>query len=546
MTASDAVPAAVAERAITLAVESYRAARTLGSGELSMWRPSLASADRSALRDAGVVRARARDLERNNPHAANAVRMTSDAVAGAGVRLALNIDWRSLGITDIEVAAEWQDQVVRAWESHAEGVECMVDARRQQTFSHGFALVTKTDFRDGESLTVIEMKPGLSAYQTCFKFVDVDRLSNPDGRMDDDVIRGGIERDRDGEPIAYHIREGHPYDVGLGLAQFRWARVPRTLPWGRPVVLHTFSHDRVEMSRGVSQFATVIRPMKMLEVYEDAEIEKAITQAASAAVIKTELDWSKAFDVLGAKSRAAGATGGNPMVDMMLGSMSVAAEYSKERELTFKGSRVHHLLPNESLEFLRSEHPNSGFDTFESNFIRKFAAGLGVEAHELAKNYKDTNYSSARAALLAVWVGYRTRRNRLVAQFAMPFFSAWLEEAVAIGAVPLPPGVTDFFAAKPFLCKGTFLAWGKPMIDPLKERDAQMKGIQIGTDTLEQVNADDGHDWRENADQIAYERAYYQKLGLTHPSALVAPAPVLGGYPSDDEDEPAKRDDDKD
>lgn len=534
MTAPTEAPALPLEAQITRSLEAFRAARIHGAGELSLWQPRQMSADKAVLKDASVIRARARDLVRNDPIAANAVRMNRDAVSGSGLKLALKIDWRALGIKDIETAAEWQDQVTRAWEAFAEGVDFDADARRQQTFSSLFALIDQTDYVDGESIGVIEMKPSFGPYQTCLNIIDIDRLSNPDGRGDDDIIRGGIERDPYGEPLAYHIREGHPHDVGLGLSQFRWKRVARRTVWGRPVVLHTFDKLRPEMTRGVSAFASVISQMKMLQVYEEKEVEKAIVQSLFAAVIKTELDWSRAFDVLGKKAQSSSA-GGNPMVDMMLGSMSVASEYAKEREITLRGAQIPHLLPNEDLEFLRSEHPNTNFDNFEKAFIRKFAAGLGVEAHELGKNYADVNYSAARAALLAVWRTYRARRNRIIAEAAMPFFSAWLEEGVAIGAVPLPPGVGDFFAAKPYLVKGTFIAWGKPMIDPLKERQAQQLGITMGTDTLESITAEDGRNWRDEADQLAYEKAYYDKIGLVHPSDTVMDSPDGDEmFPSDD------------
>lgn len=513
----------------SLSMEAYRDAKTYGNGEVAAWQPQNISADRAALRDGAMVRARARDLERNDPTAKNAVRMQDDAVAGAGVKLALKIDWRSLGIENIESAAEWQDFVVRAWEAHAEGYDFQVDARRQRTFSDLFKLVNRTDFVDGESLSIVEMKAGIGAYRTCLNVVDVDRLSNPLGQFDTPFLRGGIERDGYGEPVAYHVREFHPYDINTAVATYTWKRVPRSTPWGRPIGMHTYDHTRPEMTRGVSAFASAITPMKMLSTYEDTELRSAITQAAYAAVIKTELDWSRAFDVIGMKAKAAGAAG-NPIIDMMLGSMSVAAEYHNDRDITFQGVKIPHLLPNESLELLRSTHPNSNFPDFESAFIRKLAAGLGVEAHELGKNYREVNYSAARAALLAVWRTYRARRQRIVNQFAMPFFGAWLEEAVAIGMVPLPPGVRDFLAAKPYLVRGSFIAWGKPLIDPLKERQAQQAGVQMGVETIEEIASDEGLHWRDTADQVAYERAYYRKLGIPHPTDMV-PIPALQQQP---------------
>ncbi len=535
------------EAAFTRVAESYRDAKMTRGGEVSRWQPGLNSADLAVLRDSAMIRARARDLVRNNPIAKNAVRMNSDAVAGAGVKLALKIDWRSLGIKDIETAAEWQDFVIRAWESHAEGFDFQADARRQRTFSEIFSLVCDTKFTDGEALAIVEMKPGLGPYQTCLNLVDVDRLSNPDMRIDTPTLRGGIERDLYGEPLVYYIRESHPSDTSTFQAAMRWQAVPRQTSWGRPIVLHTFDHTRPEMTRGVSEFASAIVPMKMLSDYNDTELRSAITKAAYAAVIKTELDWTSAMNVIGA--RAIGSGGDNPLVGAMLGAMQIAAEYHNDRDITFEGVKIPHLLPNESLDIMRSEASNANFDAFEGAFLRKLAAGLGLEAHELSKNYREVNYSAARAALLAVWRTYRKRRASLVNHFAMPFFGAWLEEAVAIGAVPLPPGVTDFFAAKPYLVRGTFMAWGKPMIDPMKERQAQNLGVQMGVESLESIQADEGMNWRDSADQAAYERAYYRKLNLVHPiDQLMVPTAIgsedsdaNASAPDDDQDSPQKK-----
>lgn len=514
------------EAEITAAIErmreQYRDAEFLRGGEISMWRPGLKSADAAVLRNGPMIRARARDLVRNDPYAKNAVRMNRDAVSGSGLKLALKVDWRTLGLRDIEAAAEWQDFVSRAWEAYAESIEFQADARRQMTFSQLFALADSTDFVDGESLAIVEMKPGVGLYQTCLNLVDVDRLCNPDGAPDQENLRGGIERDVYGEPIAYYIRNGHPADVGYGLASFTWQRVPRSTWWGRPIVLHTYDQTRPEMTRGVSEFASAIVPMKQLRDYTDTELQTATVQAAYAAVIKTELDYSNAMNVLGTNI-ASNSGGSRQLWDMTMGYMANAAEYAQRRELTFMGTKIPHLLPNESLELMRATHPNSNFADFEKAFVRQLAAGLGVEAHELAKNYTDVNYSAARAALLSVWRTYRARRNRNISAFAMPFFGAWLEEAIANKSVPLPPGVSDFLAARPYLVKGTFIAWGKPMIDPLKERQAQQLGMQMGVETMEEITAEEGQSWRDNLDQLAYERRYRESLGLPDPQTGMPP-----------------------
>ena len=515
------------------AVDAYRDARYGDTSEVASWLPRNMSADAAILKDAGKIRARARDLVRNDPFAKNAVRMNRDAVSGSGLKLALKIDWRTLGLKSIEEAADWQDHVTREWEAFAESVEFQADARRQRTFSQLFQLTDQTDYVDGESLTVVEMKPGVGLYQTCLNPIDVDRLENPVGAVSSAAMRGGIERDGYGEPIAYHIRNGHPSDYGLSVSGMTHARVMRMTDWGRPIVLHTYDHTRPEMTRGVSEFSSAIMSMRMLQDYNDTELQSATARAAYAAVIKTELDWSSAMNVLGAQVVRSGGAGANPMMDMVSAHLTNAAKYYRERGITWRGAKIPHLMPNESLEVIRSESANANFAEFEKAFLRRFAAGLGVEAHELAKNYADVNYSAARAALLSVWRTYRARRTRLVTQFAMPFFGAWLEEAFAIGTVMMPKGVTaEFLAVKPYLVRGTFYAWGKPMIDPDKERSAQQTGLAMGTDTLEDICADDGASWRDKLEQRAYERTYMMSLGLD-PDGPMGPempgAPVVPG-----------------
>ncbi len=505
----------------------WRDARTRG-GEIGRWQPRLTSADADVLRDAPMLRARARDLVRNDPLAKNAVRMQRDAVSGSGLKLALKIDWRSLGVTDIAAAGAWQDSVVRAWEAHAESYDFECDARREMTFSQLFMLVDRVDFTDGEALAIVEQKPGLGPYQTCLNIIDIDRLSNPNGMMDGATIRGGIERDLHGAPLAYYIRNGHPADVGIGLESFSWQRVPRQTPWGRPIVLHTYDKQRAEMSRGVTEFASAIVPFRMLRDYSDTELQSAVTQAAFAAVIKTEMDWSQAMQVLGKSVGAAGT--GNPLTDVAAAHMINSAKYHREADITFQGTQIPVLLPNEELEVVRPSHPNSNFADFETAFIRRLAAGLGVEAHELGKNYREVNYSAARAALLAVWRTYTTRRNRLVSQFAMPYFAAWLEEAWALGLVTPPDGASaDFLAIKPYIVKGTFIAWGKPRIDPEKERRADQLGVQMGATTMEDIVAEDGKNWRDVMDQLSHESRYRKDLGLPDVMGM----PILPPPPPD-------------
>jgi lambda family phage portal protein len=339
-------------------------------------------------------------------------------------------------------------------------------------------------------------------------------LSTPPLKSESLRLRDGVELDRYGEPIAYHIREAHPADFIHDPRSYQWKRVRRRTRWGRAIALHIFDHGRAEMTRGVSEFATAIVPMKMLARYNDTELQSAIIQASYAAVIESELDYSDALAAIGAdKFKDAK----NPITKMALDHLESITPYHKEMGITFNGAKIAHLPPNEKLHMMGSNHPNGNFDKFEGAFLRRFAAGLGVENHELSKNYADLNYSAARTALAAVWRSYQARREKSVKAFAMPFFGAWMEEAWATGRISLPGKITDFHAYKPALVRGTFIGNGKPLIDPVKERKGQQIGMAMGAETLEDVCARDGQNWRDNLEQIAYERRVRAEYGLPEP-----------------------------
>lgn len=66
---------------------------------------------------------------------------------------------------------------------------------------------------------------GRGRYATTVQIVDPDRLSNPQQNFDMPNVRGGVEIDGDGAPIAYHIREAHIGDWWSGAKTMTWRRI---------------------------------------------------------------------------------------------------------------------------------------------------------------------------------------------------------------------------------------------------------------------------------------------------------------------------------
>lgn len=486
--------------------------------ELANWNPPLNSADTDFRRGWQSDRARAREQSWRDPYGANSVTITQDALVGKHFRLSLRPDAEALGIDD-DTAHQWAQTAEKAWRRYAEGVTFDADAARRSTFTLMMRTVVGSFHMDGEALGIVQAKLGHAGFETCLQLIEPERLADPtDLGERNKRIRHGVESDDMGEPIAYHIRKRHPSEAGwsdgVGLAS-QVERVPRSTDWGRPVVLHLYDEPRPAMSRGVARFVAASRQMKQLAAYTDAELERNIIQASIAAVIESQMDYEGAMGLLGAKG---GNTFNNNLTEAALHHMRSIAPWHKEIGLKVGGSRVAHLIPGEQLKLVQPNGMAMNFEQFEAATLRQLAAALNVPYESLARNFSDTSYSAARMSLADIWRSFLTRREMISQKFAMPFVSAWMEEAIVKGILPLPSGklgtLDDFYKLRHAIVRGGFISWTKPLIDPVKERTAQQMGLALGLTTMEAEAAADGDDWDELLVQRKREKERRKALKL--------------------------------
>ncbi|WP_449235596.1 phage portal protein [Azospirillum doebereinerae] len=90
---------------------------------------------------------------------------------------------------------------------------------------------------------------------------------------------------------------------------------------------------------------------------------------------------------------------------------------------------------------------------------------MNIPYELLVKDFSQTNYSSARAALLEAWRFFNGRRAWLGTYWATPVFDLWLEEAVNLGEIEAP----DFYANRFAYTRCRWIGAGKGWVDPVKE-----------------------------------------------------------------------------
>lgn len=484
----------------------YRAAGFDGADTAS-WSPPFVSADGAALQGRETASARTRDLDRNNRYVRAIVSRMVDMLIGAGLRLSANPDPRILGIEPAAARALGKD-IEAQFRLFAEDPLYRADARRQVTLNGQLRVLARTFVSMNEAAAVLKWKPEGAHYGTCLQVIDPDRISNPYGHPDSMTMRGGMESDEDGAVIAAHIRNAHPTDafIGATAAAMTWTRVPIRDERGRPVFVHAFEPEREDQSRAVSSFAASVPALQQLGRYSEAELANALLNAFMAMFIKTN---RRADEV--AESMSTGTADAAGVEQMRL-------DYYEKNPVRIDGVRIPVLPFDDEVTMNTAGRETASFVEFEAALVQQIAAATGVSYEQATSNWSRTNYSSARASLIEVWRTVMRLSAQFVEQAVWPVYLAFLDEAIETGRIVLPPGVPGLFEAPAGWMRARWLGPARGYIDPVKEAQAGQLRIEAMTSTLERECAEQGLDFEDVLNQLAWEQQEIQARGLARAS----------------------------
>lgn len=515
----------------------YDAADT-SCDQLAGWQPSLWSPDNEINLWRDTIVSRIRDLVRNDGWASGSITRILDNAVGANFRPILKPDHRRLALMTGKKTfdATWADEygkVIEAhWRSWASDPGRYCDAERRQTVSQMLRLAFRHKLVDGDALAVLQYRPdrlgrGRGLYATTIQIVDPDRLSNPLLTPDMLHIRGGVEIDADGAPVAYHIREAHTGDFWNAASTMKWRRIVRETRWGRPHVVHDYDAERGAQHRGTGLLTPVVQRLKMLIKYDQTEIEAAVLNAVFGAYITSPYD--------------------PQLVEMALGenaSESNIGIYQEERTAFHNDRRISlqngvsipFCFPGEDVKTVNAARPHSNFAVFESAALRNIAAATGLSAQQITQDWSDVNYSSARSAMLEAWKTLVRRRDDFSAGFAQPILTAFIEEVHDTQPLPLPAGAPDFADARAAYCRARWMGPGRGWVDPVSEKKGAILGMDAGLSTLEMEAAENaGEDWEEMLDQRSREIAAFKARGMIPPDWAHADAFAQGNNKNPEE-----------
>jgi lambda family phage portal protein len=475
-------------------------------GEINMYQPRLT--------------ARARDLIRNDGWATAAVMRSVDNVIGPDFRPIAKPDYMALqAITgnkkfDHVWADEFGQQIEANWRAWAHDTGFYCDSERMLTIPQIFQLAFRHQVIDGDCLAMMHWIPnrvgvGRARYATAVQIIDPDRLSNPQLQFDQQAMRGGVEVDEFGVPTAYWIRRAHQGDWFSAAKAQHWDRIPRETDWGRPIIVHSYDHDRASQHRGIGFLTPVLARFKMLAKYDRTELDAAIVNAFFAAYIQSPFDGELVEEALAGSNKVSAY-------------QSERSSFHKERGTRLGDVGMTHLYPGETIGSLAPNRPSSNFAAFESAMLRNFSAATGLAAQQISQNWAEVNYSAYRSAMLEAWKTFGRRRIGFASGFAQRIYVSWLEESMEVDDYEMPSGtVPDFIEARAAYARAKWMGPGRGLVDVVKERQGAALGIAEGLSSVEDEAAEtSGTDWREIAERNAIVVERYKRLGLPVPSSL--------------------------
>ena len=375
-------------------------------GNMSNWNaPRLTQQGEEFERD--VIARRAEDLVDNNPNAASVIDSMAVNIVGPGLKPQARVDRKALGLTE-DQAAEMQAAMERAWriwnlEAHSRGLASFNNLQ----FMAMHSLLTKGEFVFLPRM-LDEKKYPERTFSLALQDIHPSRLSTPFDSFDRENIIDGVEINDDGRPEAYWISNPSRFETGQYLSSSSYSRIPAR-NGHRPGLIHGLRVTREEQYRGRSVLAPAMKNFRYLDDAFDYSLMAQIMAASIPVFISTQSPYDAAAQ----------------------GSWTPPEPYDENGHpnpfyhKTYAPGTVLYGAPNEKPHILESNHPGNNFESFARLILRAMSAATGMPYEVLSKDFSQTNYSSARAALLEAWrvyLIYRPLPVNISAGSAGPWF----------------------------------------------------------------------------------------------------------------------------
>jgi len=450
------------------AIRSYDAGKI--DRNTSDWVPVNASPEQTDSRQRDIIKARARELERNSDIAESVVNAIIRNVIGTGIKPQAQIK-KSNGTFDETLNQQLED----AFEIWTMPENC--DVTGHQSFYELQEMVLIRRVYDGEIFALPTMTDDKTAYLPLqLQVMESDLLAT--GLMNapgtNNVILHGVEVNKYFKPMAYWFQNMSPD----GFITFDAIRVDAKK------VMHLFKKRRPQQTRGISELHRIMTRLKETGRYLDAELLCREIAACFAVYIKQDMPSDHVTTLRQNKS-------GERVKDLVPGTAT-------------------YLAPGEDVSTAQPPASGASVRDYTEVELRLAGAGVGLSYEETSRDMSKSTYSSARMAHLADRRTFIPIQKYMIIHFCRPIWKEFVRACVLKGIVK----IHDYWQNEDKYLKCTWIAPGWAWIDPLKDVKATREEIDAGLTTASDKCAERGYDWKDIYVQLQREQAYAKQLGL--------------------------------
>lgn len=467
-----------------------------GSGDRlnAGWTPVNASAEQTDAPQRDIIRARARDLERNSDIAEAIIGPLERNVVGTGIKVQAKVT-KSDGSEDDDLNTQIED----LWEEWCRPMNC--DVSGQQSFAEMQAMAMRRLEVDGGILFVkAYTKDGVVPFSLQPREVDeLDTSVNSLPGIGRNRVWCGIELDDHNKPVAYWLKKYTPDGFWTGKSERIEAQR----------IIFLWRKTRPTQIREMSPLArTATRVRDVNEFIEAVSVKERILACLSVFI----------------KKQVPSGVGRGARIDSKSGYL----------EKTISPGMIQELQPGEDIAAVAPSGQASNSKDFVTTQQRLAGSGQGLSYEAVSRDMSQVNYSSARQGLLEDQRTYGMWQQFLIEHFCKEVYTEFMISAMLANQLK----IANFWQDKRRYLKHVWIPPGWSWIDPLKEVAANEKALNTGQDTLARISAERGEDWRNVLKQRAKEIKMAKDLGidLTGGAKNAGSKQTAGGQPTDPDD----------
>jgi len=461
-------PAAAYKREVwRQAWEELRSYDAAGGDRInSGWRVVNESAELTDRPGRDVVRARARDLERNSDIAQAVLHAYRRNVVGRGFTL------RALTGDDALDA-----QLEKGWKRWTLAENCDVTA--EQSFNEILRMMVDRKKVDGGILALFRYtRGGLVPFKLQLLEVDELDVSQSVPKYRGNKIVGGIEYDRYRRAVGYWFRQ---YDLE-GYQQMKPMFVE-----AKDVFFYK-SKRRPSQLREMSDLTpTVTRVRDVNEFLVAVSVKERVTA------------------LVGLLIKRAAPAGGVPGRSVTRGPDG-KADYAGKKMVP---GMIMEMGPGDDAVIIDPKGTATDATAFLKTQQGLISAGQGLSYEAVSRDMSQVNYSSARQNAIEDEAAY-TEEIELLESFMTECYEAFVISGVLSGLFLIP----DFWERKEEYLNHSWIKAPKRWIDPQKEAGADETALRSGQKTFQELQAEKGRDWKEVVDEMAEAVAYGKEKGI--------------------------------